>query len=78
MDKIFTTLGLTIVIVSVIVGYTWHDGNIFLLWQPSEFLIIGGAALGAFIASSTPAFFKATLKTLVKDILSLPLEERIF
>ena len=66
MDKIFSTLGLTIVIASVIGGYTWHDGNLLLLWQPSEFLIIGGAALGALIASSTPAFCKATWKTLVK------------
>lgn len=78
MDKIFTTLGLTIVIASVIAGYTWHDGNLFLLWQPSEFLIIGGAALGAFIASSTPAFFKATLKTLVRGFTFSPLEGKDF
>jgi chemotaxis protein MotA len=45
--------GFLIVIASVLIGYLWHGGSLTLLWQPSELVIILGAAVGAFIASST-------------------------
>ena len=49
MDRFMPTIGCLIVIGSVIGGYTWHGGNLALLWQPSELLIIGGSGLGAFV-----------------------------
>lgn len=45
--------GFIVVIIAVLAGYAWHGGSLILLWQPSELVIIGGAAIGAFIASGT-------------------------
>lgn len=45
-------VGLIIVISSVLGGYVLAHGQLVLLLQPYEFLIIGGAAVGAFVISS--------------------------
>jgi chemotaxis protein MotA len=45
--------GLVAVIAAVAGGYLWHGGHLILLWQPAEFLIIGGAAIGILL-SGTP------------------------
>ena len=74
MNKIFTPIGLIIVISSVVGGYVLEHGNLAVLWQPVELLIIGGAGLGAFIASCTPELFKSSLKTMAKGILFEPLK----
>lgn len=48
----FVIVGIVIVFGSVIGGYLMHHGNLLVLNQPSEFLIIGGAAFGTlFIAN---------------------------
>ena len=47
----FVIIGAIIVLACVIGGYSIH-GNIYLLFQPIELLIIGGAAVGAFIIQS--------------------------
>lgn len=39
--------GFLTVVLSVIVGYTMHAGDLSLLWQPNEVLIIAGSAIGA-------------------------------
>ena len=44
--------GYIVVIGCVLGGYRMHGGMIGLLYQPSEFVIIGGAALGAFIVAN--------------------------
>ena len=41
MNKAFTPIGLTIVLTSVIGGYVLEHGNLHVLWQPVELLIIG-------------------------------------
>lgn len=48
----FVIIGIVVVLGSVIGGYLLEHGNIHLLFQPVELLIIGGAALGAFLISS--------------------------
>ncbi len=48
----FSIIGIFVVIGSVAGGYLWHGGNLHVLWQPSELLIIGGAAIGGFLISS--------------------------
>ena len=51
-------LGFAIVMVSVVLGYVLHHGELAVLYQPTEFLIIGGSAIGAMIASSSPTVLK--------------------
>lgn len=47
-----TIIGIVVVIGCILLGYTMHGGNIMTLWQPSEIIIICGAALGAMIISN--------------------------
>jgi chemotaxis protein MotA len=55
-------VGFVVVFGSVILGYTMHNGKMAVLWQPNEFVIIIGAAIGAFIISNP--------KDVIKDALS--------
>ena len=51
----FAIIGLVIVIGSVLGGYLLSHGNIMVLVQPYEFLIIGGAAFGTlFVGNPLP------------------------
>ncbi len=45
-------IGIVAVFAAVIGGYLLEHGNLSLLVQPAELVIIGGAALGAFLISS--------------------------
>jgi len=54
-------IGLVVVVASVIGGYLGVGGHMAVLWQPFEFVIILGAAIGAFIIGNTGAVLKQTL-----------------
>lgn len=45
-------VGAIVVILSVIGGYMANGGHVAVLWQPFEFVIIGGAAIGAFLIAN--------------------------
>lgn len=45
-------LGSIIVLACVFTGYVLHGGNLMVLWQPTEVLIIFGAAAGSFIIAN--------------------------
>lgn len=45
-------IGIVVVLGCVLGGFAVHGGNIMALWQPSEVVIIGGAALGGFIIAN--------------------------
>ncbi len=54
----FKLLGFLLIFLSVLGGFYMEDGPLHALYQPSEFIIIGGAAIG-FLAISQPfAVFK--------------------
>ena len=48
----FVIIGLLIVFGSVIGGYVMHHGQIMVLVQVSEFIIIGGAGIGALVIAN--------------------------
>lgn len=54
-------VGAVVVFASVIGGFVWAGGPLLVLFQPSEFLIIGGAAIGSLIISTPPGVLKALL-----------------
>jgi chemotaxis protein MotA len=64
----FVIIGVVIVIGSIVGGYLLEHGNLRVLLQPAELVIIGGAALGTvFIANpmhTIQAMFKGLLGTL--------------
>jgi len=55
-------LGYLIVAFSVFGGYALVGGHLGALYQPVEVLIIGGAALGAFLSANNTKSLKATMK----------------
>jgi chemotaxis protein MotA len=57
----FIIIGCLIVTISVVGGYMLEHGNLSLLFQPVELLIIGGAALGGFIIANPPKLMKQIL-----------------
>ncbi len=62
-------VGLVVVFGSIAGGYALNQGHFGVLWQPTEFLIILGAAIGAMIVSNPKHVLSATvgkLKTLFK------------
>jgi len=63
-------IGALIVIGCVIGGYTMHNGNLAILYQPSELLIIGGAAVGALVIQSPPKVLSNILKNTMKIVTS--------
>lgn len=57
-------LGYLIVAGAVFGGFVLSGGHVAALFQPLEFLIIGGAALGAFFAGNSGKAIKATIAAL--------------
>ncbi|WP_231758151.1 flagellar motor stator protein MotA [Microbulbifer elongatus] len=57
-------IGFIVVIVSVFGGFAMSGGHLGPLYQPMEFLIIGGAALGSFLASNNGKAIRSTVRSL--------------
>ena len=62
----FFIVGIVIVIVCVFGGYVALGGHLYVLWQPFELVIIGGAAIGAFIIGNPKSVLVGTGKELGK------------
>ncbi|TCS64242.1 flagellar motor stator protein MotA [Varunaivibrio sulfuroxidans] len=61
-------VGIVVVIGAVIGGFMGAGGHLVVLWQPLEFVIIFGAAIGAFLISNPKSVITGTLKSLGKLI----------
>lgn len=57
-------VGYVVVLASVFGGYALAGGHLAALLQPIELLMIGGAALGAFVVGNGMKAIKATMKAL--------------
>ena len=66
----FVLFGMLVVVVSVVGGFKLEHGNLSLLVNPAEFIIIFGAALGSFIISSQPKVVGLVIKQLLSLIKS--------
>lgn len=44
--------GLAFIAIAIAGGYIWEGGHLALLWQPAEFVIIFGAAIGILVVST--------------------------
>jgi chemotaxis protein MotA len=62
----FVIIGLAVVVVAVVVGFTMAGGNLILLLQISEFVTIGGAAIGGLLISAPISLLKKIIATLPK------------
>ncbi len=64
----FVIVGLAAVIISIIVGFTFAGGNLLLLLQWSEFLVIGGTALGSVLIATPLSLLKKIIKEITQII----------
>jgi chemotaxis protein MotA len=62
--KLLVIIGYVVVLGSVLGGFAMAGGHLAALVQPNELIIIGGAALGAFVVGNNMKAIKATLKAL--------------
>jgi len=62
MHPMFVIIGAIVVLASVLGGYMLNHGHLMALFQPFELLIIGGAAVGAFITANPPDVLKGSIK----------------
>ena len=65
-------VGLVIVFGAVIGGYVMHHGELAVLVQVNEFIIIGGAGLGAMIVANSPAVLKGVMAQTVSLLKPTP------
>lgn len=54
-------IGMLVVLGSVGVGYTMHGGNLAVLVQVNEYIVIGGSAFGALMVGNKPSVVKGIL-----------------
>ena len=60
----FVIIGYVVVLASVFGGFALAGGHLAALFQPVELLMIGGAAIGAFVVGNSTNAIKATLSAL--------------
>jgi len=61
----FAIVGIIVVFAAIIGGYLMEHGNIMVLVQPAELIIIGGAALGTIFVANPLPIVKAMFKGLL-------------
>jgi chemotaxis protein MotA len=59
----FVIIGIVVVMGAVIAGYLMHHGNLMVLMQLNEFVILFGAAFGSFLAANGMNNVKAAIKS---------------
>ena len=71
-------VGYLVVLATVFGGYALMGGHFGVLFQPVELLMIGGAALGAFIAGNKGKTIKATMKELPRLLRSTKRDRQLY
>lgn len=64
----FIIIGAVLVLVGVVVGFTMAGGKLAILMQISEFITIGGAALGSLLIANPMSNIKRIISSLTKAI----------
>lgn len=64
--------GIVVVIIATAGGYLWEGGHLLLLWQPAEFLIIGGCAAGVLLTSTPMAVLHALIGQVTRSFTPPP------
>jgi chemotaxis protein MotA len=62
----FVIIGIVVVIAGIVIGFTMPGGNLILLLQISEFITIGGAAIGSLLISAPLPLIKKIVAIIPK------------
>ncbi len=65
-------IGAVIVLASVLGGFVWSGGNIGNLMHPSEFLVIGGSAIGAMVIMAPINILKELIHQIMQALKGVP------
>ena len=60
----FVIIGYVVILAAVFGGFAMAGGHLGSLFQPTELVMIGGAAVGAFLVANTGKVVKATMQAL--------------
>ncbi|HXT19096.1 MAG TPA: flagellar motor stator protein MotA [Gemmatimonadaceae bacterium] len=74
----FVIVGLVIVFGSILMGFTMHHGHVIVLLQWSEFIIIGGAAFGAFLIGNPMSVVKGAFASMLGLLKPNPYSEKAY
>ena len=61
----FSIIGIVLVFVAVLAGFLMEKGPLLVLMQPSELVIIGGAAIGTMLAANPMHVLKKIMSGLI-------------
>ncbi len=64
----FVIIGLVLVMGAMLGGYMMHGGNLLVLVQPSEFIIIGGVAFGSMLIANPMHIVKGVFAGVMKTL----------
>jgi chemotaxis protein MotA len=62
-------IGLVIALSCIVGGYASEGGHLSVIWQPMEYLMIAGAAVGTFIVANSLSTIKDTGRAVMEGIL---------
>jgi chemotaxis protein MotA len=62
---VFPIVGILVVLGCIAGGYLMEKGNLLVLMQPAELLIIGGAAIGTVLIGNPPYILKSIISSLL-------------
>lgn len=72
-------VGALTVMICVFGGYAVvGGGHLNVLWQPSEFIIIGGAGIGGLLTSANPSTIKAMIHQVLGTLKGPPVSKKIY
>src|SRR5690349_12920806 len=71
-------IGIIVVIGAIVGGYLMEHGNLMVLVQPAEFLIIGGAALGTVLIANPLSTVVQIAKGLIAVFLPSPFSKGFY
>lgn len=71
----FAIIGIVVVIGAIIGGYLMEKGNLMVLMQPAELIIIGGAALGTLLIANPVHILKGIISGILSVLKGSPFQK---
>jgi len=62
-------IGIVIALSCIVGGYAAEGGHLSVIWQPSEYLMIAGAAIGTFVVANNLATIKDTGRAMMEGVM---------
>ncbi|MGD0778825.1 MAG: flagellar motor stator protein MotA [Candidatus Solibacter sp.] len=74
----YALIGIAAVFAAVLGGFLLESGNLYVLFQPAELLIVGGAAAGIVMVANPPALMRKMLRGCLAAFRSPPRTRQAF